>query len=316
MIRTEGLRKVFNGVVAIDRLDLQVEEGEVFGFIGPNGAGKTTTMRILCCLLRPTAGRAFIDEFEVSREPDSTKIRERIGLLPENPGLYAALSAYENLNFYAKLYEVPDALRRERIERLLRVLGIWDIRNRAVATFSRGMMQKIAIARALVHEPKYLFLDEPTANLDPAAVRTVRDFIFDLKTQGSTIFINTHNLEEASKLCDRVAIFNKRVLSHGRPLEMARRIWGTRAKIQLASEAEGFVSLVSGMEGVAKVFADGCTLYATMSTPRQMIPGIVELLVSRGAKVLGVEEERKSLEEIYLKVVEQHSSNSTRVVLG
>ncbi|MEW5937144.1 MAG: ABC transporter ATP-binding protein [Candidatus Thermoplasmatota archaeon] len=304
MIRTQGLRKVFDGVVAIDHLDLEVEEGDVFGFIGPNGAGKTTTMRILCCLLRPTSGRAFIDEFEVGREPDATRIRERIGLLPENPGLYTSLSAYENLSFYARLYEVPEATRRERIEHLLRMLDIWDIRDRAVATFSRGMMQKIAIVRALVHEPKYLFLDEPTASLDPAAVRTVREFILDLKAQGRTIFINTHNLEEASKLCEHVAIFNRRVLSHGRPSEMAKRIWGARAKIELSSEAEGFVPLISGVQGVTKVFADGRILYATIEDPRQAIPKIVGALVSKGAEVLGVEEERKSLEEIYLEVVE------------
>ena len=189
MIRIDDLTRKFGKVVAVENLTLQVNEGEVFGLIGPNGAGKTTTVRMLCCLIGPTSGTAYIGNNEIGREPDSLNIRQMVGLLPEAPGLYERLSPYKNLDFFAQLYDVPQIRRQEKIKELLEMLGMWKKRDERVNTFSKGMRQKIAIARALVHDPKILFLDEPTSGLDPRAAKTVRDFLSELRREGRTIFL-------------------------------------------------------------------------------------------------------------------------------
>ncbi|MGD1061609.1 MAG: ABC transporter ATP-binding protein [Methanomassiliicoccales archaeon] len=197
MIETSGLSRVFDRLLAVDDVTLTIPEGEAFAFLGPNGAGKTTTVRMLCCLIAPTSGTASISGLDILDKKEQIKIRGMIGLLPENPGLYESLGAYRNLDFYARLYDVPDAQRQSRIESLLKTLGIWERRDEPVGKFSKGMKQKVAIARALVHSPKYLFLDEPTAALDPESAKTVRDFLIELKKEGVTLFLNTHNLDEA-----------------------------------------------------------------------------------------------------------------------
>src|SRR5208283_4715409 len=166
MIETENLTRKFGNLTAVDSLTLHVDDGEVFGFLGPNGAGKTTTVRMLCCLISKTSGTARIADYEVGDEADALKIRKIIGLVPDNVGLYEDLSAYRNLDFYGRLYECSDAQRREQIEYFLKMLELWDVRDRPVRTFSKGMKQKLAIVRALIHDPQILFLDEPTANLD------------------------------------------------------------------------------------------------------------------------------------------------------
>ena len=194
MIDLQNLTRKFGNLTAVDNVTLHVEEGEVFGFLGPNGAGKTTTVRMLCCLIGKTSGEARIGNYNIDTEENCLKIRQMVGFLPENVGLYDSLSAYQNLDFYGQLYEVPENKRRENIERLLTLLGIWERREDAVGTFSKGTKQKIAIARSLIHDPQVLFLDEPTANLDPEASKTVRDFILELKKEKRTIFLNTHNL--------------------------------------------------------------------------------------------------------------------------
>ena len=178
MIDTQNLTRKFGNLTAVDNVTLHVEEGEVFGFLGPNGAGKTTTVRMLCCLIGKTSGEAKIGDYTINNEHDCLKIRKMVGFLPENVGLYDSLSAYRNLDFYGQLYEVPEQKRRENIERLLTLLGIWERRGDAVGTFSKGTKQKIAIARALIHDPQVLFLDEPTANLDPEAVKNCAGLYF------------------------------------------------------------------------------------------------------------------------------------------
>ena len=209
MIRTEALTKQFPGsqkgtaIMAVDGLTLEIKEGEAFGFLGPNGAGKTTTVRMLTCLIGPTSGRATVNGLEVGR--DDTAIREQVGILTESPGMYDRLSAEKNLTIFAKLYGVKDI--QGQVQKYLRLLGLWERRADEVGSFSKGMRQKLAIARALLHEPKVLFLDEPTSGLDPEAAKLVRDFIAELKTEGRTIFLCTHNLDEADRLCERIGIF-------------------------------------------------------------------------------------------------------------
>ncbi|TME25957.1 MAG: ABC transporter ATP-binding protein, partial [Chloroflexi bacterium] len=200
VLRTEKLTKRFGDLVAVNAIDLEVGEGEVFGFLGPNGAGKTTTLRLLCALIAPTSGTAEVAGYRLGR--DDLKIRASVGILTEQPGLYERQSAWENLVFFATLYGLSPAEARSQAERYLRLMSLWERRAEAVATFSRGMKQKMAIARAALHEPRVLFLDEPTTGLDPDAAKTVREFIVQLRGEGRTVFLCTHNLDEADRLCD------------------------------------------------------------------------------------------------------------------
>ncbi|MGC8817152.1 MAG: ABC transporter ATP-binding protein [Candidatus Hadarchaeum sp.] len=301
MIRLEGLTRKFNGLTAVDNLTFEVKEGEIFGLLGPNGAGKTTTVRMLCCLIRPTSGRAFIGDYEVGR--DAIKIREIVGLLPESPGLYGELSAYRNLEFYAKLYGVPKEKREENIERFLRMMGLWERRNDLVGTFSKGMQQKIAIARSMVHEPKVLFLDEPTAALAPDSAKVVRDFILELKHKKRTIFICTHNLYEAERICDRVAIINTRLLALGSPAQLQREFGSGKTEIQLKNLGPRIVRAVKKVKGVLKVEVSGEKLLVQSKEPDTVNPKVVEVIVKNGGKVLYVTRGALGLEEVYLKMV-------------
>src|SRR5208283_1741726 len=181
VIDTENLTKKFGNLTAVDSLTLHVNDGEVFGFLGPNGAGKTTTVGMLCCLIAKTSGSARIAGYEVGNKSDSVKIRRLIGFVSDNVGLYDSLTAYENLDYFGKLYKCPEPRRKENIERFLKMLGLWEKKDVPAGTLSKGMKQKVAIARALVHDPEVLFMDEPTANLDPEAAKTVRDFILEQK---------------------------------------------------------------------------------------------------------------------------------------
>src|SRR5712692_3602496 len=210
VIRTEKLTKRFGDLTAVDGIDLDVREGEVFGFLGPNGAGKTTTLRLLCALIAPTSGTAEIAGFRLGR--DDPKIRAAVGILTEQPGLYERQSAWDNLVLFATLYGLTASEAASQAERYLRLMGLWDRRAEPVATFSRGMKQKMAIARAALHEPRIIFLDEPTTGLDPDAAKTVRDFIITLRDEGRTVFLCTHNLDEADRLCDRIAFFRHKVI--------------------------------------------------------------------------------------------------------
>jgi len=309
MIRTSGLTRIFGKKTAVWQLDLEVHDGEVFGFIGPNGAGKTTTVRMLCGLIKPSGGKAFIDNYELGKEPDTTKIRNMVGLLPEVPGLHDSLTPYQILDFFARLHSIDEARRARNIEELLKLLDIWDRRNDQVVTFSKGMAQKVAIARALVHEPRFIFLDEPTAALDPLMAKTVRDFILKLKGEGKTIFITTHNLSEAERICDRVAIFNGRLIDIGTPRELARKHFERRTIVQLTVKkgeeemAKTLPKVLEGMKGVLSVTLDGDRLEVDMDDPEARNPEVIARLVTEGASIRFVSEKTYSLEDVYLKVM-------------
>ena len=242
MIETENLTRKFGDITAVDDLTLRVDDGEVFGFLGPNGAGKTTTIRMLACLISKTSGTARIGDYDIGNSTDQQEIRRIIGLVPDNVGLYEELTAYKNLDFYGRYYKVDETKRRERIEYFLKLLGLWDKKDVAAGTFSKGMKQKLAIARALIHDPQILFMDEPTANLDPEASKTVRDFILELKKEKKTIFLNTHNLDEAQRICDRIAILNTKLMALGTPAELERSISGRKTVVQLESVNDAIVS--------------------------------------------------------------------------
>ena len=305
MIDTENLTRKFGNLTAVENVTLHVEKGEVFGFLGPNGAGKTTTVRMLCCLIGKTSGEAHIGGYSVESEDDCLKIRKIVGFLPENVGLYDSLSAYRNLDFYGKLYEVPSQKRQENIEHLLKILGIWERREDAVGTFSKGTKQKIAIARALIHEPQVLFLDEPTANLDPEAAKTVRDFILDLKKEKTTIFLNTHNLDEAERLCDRIGILKGKLIAVDSPKNLEHSLYKSKTIIHLAVVSDGVVAAVKQLNAVKNVKVSDNKLILDIDNPEQVNPEVVRAIVAAGGNIQYVTELRSTLEDVYLKLIRE-----------
>ena len=222
-IRTDELARVFGAVRAVQHLTLEVPRGVIFGFLGPNGAGKTTTIRLLLGLLEPTEGRAEVLDFDVRTQAD--EIRSRTGALLEHPGLYERLRAEDNLEFYGRIWQIPAGARQARIKEILTHLGLWERRKELVGRWSRGMKQKLAVARALLHRPQLIFLDEPTAGLDPIAAAALREDLVRLAaSEGLTVFLTTHNLSEAEKLCHRVGVIRQgELLAVGSPDELRAR---------------------------------------------------------------------------------------------
>jgi ABC-2 type transport system ATP-binding protein len=305
MIETRELGKKFDELTAVERLSIRVEEGEIFGFLGPNGAGKTTTIRMLTALIAPTQGEAKVAGYELGRQDN--EIRKNVGILTESPGLYDRLSAERNLEFFARLYEVEDVA--GQIEIYLRMLGLWDRRHEDAGTFSKGMRQKLAIARALLHEPKVLFLDEPTSGLDPEAARLVREFIRSLKQEGRTIFMCTHNLDEADRLCDRIAVFNVHLLALDTPAALRRQLFGRSVVFHLAQEGANFVQVVEDFPFIGSSKAIDNKLIVGLDEPEQQNPILVRALVEAGADIRFVGELRRSLEDVYLQLVGQQLEN-------
>jgi ABC-2 type transport system ATP-binding protein len=303
MIDTKNLTRKFGNLTAVDNLTLRVEDGEVFGFLGPNGAGKTTTVRMLCCLIGKTSGEATIGNYTIDKQEDCLRIRKMVGFLPENVGLYDSLSAYRNLDFYGQLYEVPESKRKENIERLLKLLGIWERREDAAGTFSKGMKQKLAIARALIHDPQLLFLDEPTANLDPEASKTVRDFVIELKKEKRTIFINTHNLDEADRLCDRIAILKTKLIAVDSPKNLERSLYKRKTIIHLERVSNKIIDAVEKLSSVKNVRTSDNKLILDIDAPEKDNPEVVRTIVEAGGKIQYVTELRSTLEDVYLKLI-------------
>jgi ABC-2 type transport system ATP-binding protein len=302
MIDTENLTKKFGTLFAVENVTLHVDEGEVFGFLGPNGAGKTTTVRMLCCLISKTSGRAWIGDYEVGNSADSQKIRKIVGLLPENVGLYEDLSAYQNLDFYGRLYQATKEQRRERIEYFLKMLELWNKRDQPAGTFSKGMKQKLAIARALIHDPPVLFLDEPTASLDPEASKTVRDFILELKKEKRTIFLTTHLLDEAERICDRVGILKTNLIAVGTLEELRRSLWKRKSVFQLEQVNDAIVAAVR-RAGPRNVEVVDNALVIEVSDPAKENPAIVDAINAVGGRIQFVTEVSPTLEDVYLKLV-------------
>lgn len=299
MIETQNLTKHFGETVAVDNLTLSIPAGEVFGFLGPNGAGKTTTVRVLTTLIGPTSGTAEVAGYALDGEEQ--EIRRHVGILTETPGLYERLSAARNLEIFATLYEVADVA--GQVEKFLRMLGLWERRHETAGTFSKGMKQKLAIARALLHEPQVLFLDEPTAGLDPEAARLVRDFVSELRAEGRTIFITTHNLDEAERLCDRIAVFNQRLRVVDSPVGLRRRLYGRQVVFHLRDGAQRFVEVLAGSAAVKHVDVLDNKLVVGVEEPEAANPELIRALVEAGADIQFVGEIRHSLEDIYLQLV-------------
>jgi ABC-2 type transport system ATP-binding protein len=299
MIFARGLSKDFKKVKAVENLDLDIAAGEVFGLLGPNGAGKTTTIRMLSALIAPTSGEAWVAKYRVGQEND--EIRKRVGILTETPGLYEQLSAERNLAFFAQLYDVQEV--GKQVERYLRMLGLWGRREEAVGTFSKGMRQKLAIARALLHEPEVLFLDEPTSGLDPEAAHLVREFISELGEEGRTIILCTHNLDEADRLCDRVAVFKTRLLAIDTPTNLRHKLFGRAVVFHLAEVKTQFIEAVRQKTFVHHVETLDNKLIVKIDDPETHNPELVQDLVRLGGQIQFVGEIRQSLEDVYLQLL-------------
>jgi ABC-2 type transport system ATP-binding protein len=300
MVKLEQLTKEFNSNIAVDQLTFEVKEGEVFGLLGPNGAGKTTTVRMLSSLIGPTSGTAYVNHFEIQK--DDQDIRRSVGILTETPGLYDNLSAEYNLEIFANLYEVKNL--KGQIEKYLRLLGLWERRFDLAGTFSKGMKQKLAIARALLHEPRVLFLDEPTSGLDPESAKTVRDFISELREQGRTIFICTHNLDEADRLCDRIGVVKTRLLVIDTPEKLRLSLFGKQVVFHLAAFQDHVPARIRKFEYVQGVEVLDNKLLVTVDDPESRNPEIIRTLIQEGVDIQFVGEHRHSLEDVYLRLMQ------------
>ena len=305
MIDTQNLTRTFGNLTAVDNLTLNIEKGEVFGFLGPNGAGKTTTIRMLACLIAPTKGTATVAGYNIQKDP--LKVRQSVGILTENPSLYERLTAYENMDFFAQAYGITDnAERQKRIQELLEFFHLWDRRNDRVGGFSKGMKQKLAIVRATVHRPPVMFLDEPTAGLDPESAKEIRDLMAELsQREKCTILLSTHHLEDAEKLCRRVLIMNKgKCLLIGSPDELRQKISGQPViEVGLTRVTPKVLAAVRMNSEAKEVKQQEATLLVSVQDSRGATPEIVRSIVEAEGQILSVNVLRPSLEEAYLKLI-------------
>ncbi len=301
VIRTKALTRDFGALRAVNSLTIEVPAGAIFGFLGPNGSGKTTTIRMLLGLLEPSAGDAEVLGFDVRTQAD--QIRLRAGALLEHHGLYERFSAWDNLEFYGRVWRLPRRQRHARIEELLRRVNLWERRHEPVGRWSRGMKQKLAVARALLHRPQVVFLDEPTAGLDPVAAASLREDLAELaRREGVTVFLTTHNLAEAEKLCHLVAVISAgRLLAAGHPDELRARA-GVRAEIAARERDDATLAALRGRAEIASAeWRDGRLLVELR--PGAELAGIIAMLVESGVRI---EEVRKaSLEDVFLTLIEE-----------
>jgi len=304
LIETENLTKKFGDLTAVENVSLQVNDGEVFGFLGPNGAGKTTSIRMLCCLISKTSGNARIGGYEIGDKKDSLKIRKMIGLVPDNVGLTEHLTAYDNLDFYGKIFDCTESQRKENIKRILDRLGLWEKRNVLAGKFSKGMKQKLAVARALIHEPQILFMDEPTANLDPEAAKTVREFIVELKKEKKTIFLNTHNLDEAQRICDKIGIINTKLHAIGTPKDLEQKVRGKKTIVSLEHVNNKILVALKSLP-LKNLTIDGNKVIFDVIDPDKENWAAVEAMVFAGGHVNLVNVVGSTLEDVYLKLVRE-----------
>jgi ABC-2 type transport system ATP-binding protein len=306
----DHLSKHFGERTAFQDVSFSVAQGEVFGFLGPNGAGKTTTVRTLGTLIAPTSGSASVAGIPLT--PDNgPEIRQRIAIMPENPGLYRKLTVTENLELFAGLYEQRDA--QVRIGEALEAVNLTARRDDLCGSLSKGLLQRVGLARALLNDPAVMFLDEPTSGLDPVATREVNDLINGLRQRGVTVFLTTHRLEEAERLCDRVAILNTTLRLVGRPDELRERLFSRSLVVETLEPLVAPYDVFTPADGVEHWQADGTTSYVlTVADPRNMAPGVTRALVAAGADVVSISESRHSLEDVYLQLVNEDPEASPR----
>ena len=300
MIQVQDLTKKFKDRTVLDNVNFQIGEGEIFGYLGPNGAGKTTTMRIILGLIRPTAGKALVWGRNLGEQDD---IRSKVGVLFEHDGLYEGMSGYDNLDYYSHLYSVPN--RKMKIEHLLEFCGLSDRKNDKVGTYSKGMKRKLALARTIIHEPRVLFLDEPSSGLDPEAQVMVRDLIIRLSNkEGITIFLNSHDLDEVQRICSKIAILQRGIIKAYDTTDNLRRK-SAKPMVEIAlsddTEVEKSLSLISHLDYIVKCERCDDRLSVTLNKS-EASSKLLSSLVAEGIAVQEVKRVTKSIEDIYLEV--------------
>ncbi|KAA0008397.1 MAG: ABC transporter ATP-binding protein [Thermoplasmata archaeon] len=302
MIEVRNLRKAYENVLALDNVSFEVGEGEAFAFLGPNGAGKTTTIKILMGFIYPDLGYAKMFGKDVIRH--GKKIRKRIGYLPEEMGFYDQLSAYENLNFFARLFGIPKAEREKRIEELLERVDLLERKDSPVREYSHGMKQRLGIAQSLINDPDLLIYDEPTSGLDPRSSYEIRELIKGFVKEGKTLFLSSHLLYEVQQICRTVAIINKgKIVVKDEIKNLSKMISGKSIKVTIRclNLDEELVDKAKKVKGVRRVRTDGNNLIA-MVEDEETIASMISSMVKAGGKITSVKEESPGLEEIFLKL--------------
>ena len=306
----DHLTKRFGDRIAFDDVSFSVAQGEVFGFLGPNGAGKTTTVRTLGTLIAPTSGSASVAGIPLTSD-NGPEIRQRIAIMPENPGLYRRLTVMENLQLFAGLYEQHNAA--ARIGDALDAVNLTARAHDLCGSLSKGLLQRVGLARALLNDPAVMFLDEPTSGLDPVATREVNDLINGLRQRGVTVFLTTHRLEEAERLCDRVAILNTTLRLVGRPDELRERLFSRSLVVETLHPLGAPDDVFKSTDGVERWRTDGPSSYVlSVTDPRNIAPQVTRALVAAGADVVSISELRHSLEDVYLQLIDDDPEASPR----
>ena len=313
VIEVSHLTKKFGSRTAVADVSFSVARGEVFGFLGPNGAGKTTTVRILGTLIAPTSGSAMVAGLPLT-PANAAQIRQRISIMPEAPGLYRRLTVTENLEFFARLYGLPH--REARIKQALAAVNLSDRAQDSCGSLSKGLRQRVALARTLLNDPAVMFLDEPTSGLDPVAAHEVHGLIAALRDRGVTVFLTTHRLDEAERLCDRVAIMNSSLRTLGRPDELRQGLFSRSLAVTTAAPLARPEQVFTGLPAVQSWHAAGPAGGSTagyvlaVSDPVQAAPGVTRALVAAGADVLSITESRHTLEDVYLELIDDQEGQS------
>jgi len=308
IIEVKKLKKNYGNLTAVDEIDFEVYHGEIFGFLGPNGAGKTTTQRMLTSLLTPTSGSIHIDQKDITQY--TREVKSIVGIVPEESNVYNELNAWDNLMFTGQLYRVPRKERKKNAQELLELFGIWEKKNIKVENYSKGMKRRLSIAMGVIHHPQILFLDEPTPGLDPQSARTIRELIRDLNKNGSTIFLTTHQIEEANQLCDRIAIINQgRIAVIDSPENLKTRIKGVQS-VEISLEAitpqkssNEYGSDFSHLLGVRNVIKIGDKWRLYTDDPTNLLSTLFKYAEKNQARIITLNTLTPSLEEVYLDVI-------------
>ncbi|HEY53297.1 MAG TPA: ATP-binding cassette domain-containing protein [Caldilineae bacterium] len=304
-IVVDNLTKYYGDLLAVDHISFEVEQGEIFGFLGPNGAGKSTTQRMLTTLLEPSDGRIFIYGHDIAR--DAYPAKRRMGLVPEESNVYTELSAWDNLMFTAQLYRVPGSQRASRAQELLETFGLWEKRHVKAEDFSKGMRRRLSIAMAIIHKPTLLFLDEPTPGLDTQSTHAIHGLIRQMNAEGATIFLTTHQIEEANQLCSRVAIIDHGQIAAIDTPERLKAAFRRVQSVQVALEPDGAAhgQALAALEGVTTVVRMGDKWRLYTADPSALLPQVVDYARVHKLRLVSLNTQGPSLEDVFLEITGQ-----------
>lgn len=309
MVRTENLTKRYKNTLAVDKLCMEIEEGEIFGFVGANGAGKTTTMRIIAGLLAPTSGRVFVDGIEISKKP--LQVKKQIGYMPDFFGVYDDLKVSEYLSFYAAMQGLDKKRTDDLVDSLLDLVRLTQKRDAYVDTLSRGMKQRLCLARSLIHDPKFLILDEPASGLDPRARVEMKEILMELATMGKTILISSHILHELSQICTSIGIIDSgKLIAYGSVREISDRMSQSgKLKIKVLSDEEEAVKVLLEMPEIKSVSSAAGVIDVDVIGKDDTYAEILKTLVEKGIKVISFQPQEGSLESVFMQLTEGGNGN-------